>query len=307
VWKQPFNGKHAALILWAGWLLPEAIYFTYSTGLMHAYYLIMLGAPIAGLAAMTLWALWQIIQKHSLLGWSLSALLTAGTLAFDAYSLKGQTSISGWAIGVAGVLFVVGVALAAINRLRVQLAPVALGFLMAAMLVAPTIWSELTIFNSSTNVALPYAGPAQQGMSGRTMGQGGDDGGNSALVSRNNESSQNSSLLDYLLANTEPGTYLLAIDRATDAAAYILYTGRPVLTFGGFLGQYQEVSVDKLAALVESGQLRFILSSAVLQYQDISQWVNQYCTKVDMAGSTRTTNTTPVDQRESTLLYDCGG
>jgi 4-amino-4-deoxy-L-arabinose transferase-like glycosyltransferase len=52
-WKQPFGEGQLSVILWAGWLLPETIYFTYSQGLMHAYYLIMIGAPIAALAAIT--------------------------------------------------------------------------------------------------------------------------------------------------------------------------------------------------------------------------------------------------------------
>jgi 4-amino-4-deoxy-L-arabinose transferase-like glycosyltransferase len=74
-------------------------------------------------------------------------------------------------------------------------------------------------------------------------------------------------LLNYLNANTRPGTYLLATDRASDAATYILATGRPVLAFGGFLGQYNEVSVDQLAALVKSGHLRFVLSQGLQGHQ----------------------------------------
>jgi 4-amino-4-deoxy-L-arabinose transferase-like glycosyltransferase len=116
--------------------------------------------------------------------------------------------------------------------------------------------------------------------------------------------------MNYLLANTEPGTYLLATDRAQEAASYILETGRPVLTFGGFLGEYQEVSVDQLANLVESGQLRFILSQGLQQYQDISQWVDQNCTTVNVDGlinTTGPTNIRPGEQQQSMSLYDCGG
>jgi 4-amino-4-deoxy-L-arabinose transferase-like glycosyltransferase len=290
-------------------LLPEAIYFTYSQGLMHAYYLIMLGAPIAGLVALTGWALWQIIQKHGLLGWSLAFLFAAGTIFFQAGILR-STTAAPWAMVIAVTLLGVGLVFAGISMFRVRFAPAALSLLVIAMLVAPTVWSALTTFNSSTNVALPYAGPAQQGMSGRMMGQGSDGGGNSAPVSSNNEGGQNGVLLDYLLANTEPGTYLLATDRANDAAAFILATGRPVLTFGGFLGQYQEVSVEQLSALVESGQLRFVLSQGVQQYPEIFQWVQQNCKTVDVDGFTGTAapaNSLPADQQQSTLLYDCGG
>ena len=53
LWKQPFGDAHIAFILWAGRLLPEMFFFTYSTGLLHVYYLIMLGLPLAALTAMT--------------------------------------------------------------------------------------------------------------------------------------------------------------------------------------------------------------------------------------------------------------
>ena len=70
LWKRPLGEAHMALILWAGWLIPEGLYFTYSQGLMHAYYLIMLGAPLAGLAGAGAWAAWQTIQRRARLGWS---------------------------------------------------------------------------------------------------------------------------------------------------------------------------------------------------------------------------------------------
>jgi len=285
--KRPFDGKHAALILWAGWLLPEAIYFTYSTGLMHSYYLIMLGTPIAGLVAMTGWALWEIIQKRKLLGWSLAFLLAAGTIFFQAGVLRGATAAAPLAVGLALSLLGTGLVFAVVSRFRTRFTPAALSLLLIAMLVAPALWSALTTFNSSPNTALPYAGPATQGSLSMP---GALRAGNGA----SNENARNTSLLDYLLTNTAPGTYLLATDRANDAASYILDTGRPVLTFGGFLGEYQEVTMEQLSALVESGHLRFILSSALAQYQDLSQWAGQHCTKVNVPGLATTT------------LYDCG-
>ena len=56
---------------------------------------------------------------------------------------------------------------------------------------------------------------------------------------------------------------------------------RPVLTFGGFPGQYNEISVDQLAALVQSGRLRFVLSQGPQGHQEIAQWVQKNCTQVD--------------------------
>jgi 4-amino-4-deoxy-L-arabinose transferase-like glycosyltransferase len=121
---------------------------------------------------------------------------------------------------------------------------------------------------------------------------------------------ENQSLVEYLIANTKPGSYLLATDRAQDSAAYILDTGRPVLTFGGFLGEYQEVSVDQVKTLIQSGHLRFILSSAAQQYQDIYQWVSQNCTSINVKGLIATPGPAigiPGYFQQTTSLYDCGG
>jgi 4-amino-4-deoxy-L-arabinose transferase-like glycosyltransferase len=294
--KRPFDGKHAALILWAGWLLPEAIYFTYSTGLMHAYYLIMLGAPIAALAAMTGWALWEIIRERRLLGWSLAFLLAGGTIFFQADVLRGTTTAASLPVVIALTLLGTGLVFAVVSRFRAHFAPAALSLLLIAMLVAPALWSALTTFNSSPNTALPYAGPAtQESLSLPGAPRTGNGAGNG--------NTRNTSLLDYLLANTEPGTYLLATDRANDAASYILATGRPVLTFGGFLGEYQEVSVEQLSALVESGQLRFVLSQGAQQYPEIFQWVQQNCKTVDTSNLSGTGN--PGGQAANSNLYDC--
>ena len=117
-------------------------------------------------------------------------------------------------------------------------------------------------------------------------------------------------LLNYLLANTQPGTYLMATGGANSAAPYILATGRPVLTLGGFLDQYDEVSVDKLSSLIKSGELRFVLGDSMNRHQAIAQWVRQNCTGVDSSaysGAGETVIGNPGGASSNTSLYDCVG
>ena len=280
LWKIPLDNKHIALILWAAWLLPEAIYFTYSQGLMHAYYLIMMGPPIASLTAIISWALWEIIRKRMMIGLSLAFLLSGETILFQALVLRGTTSAAPWTTAGAAILLGIGLALWVISKFRVGLATWALSFSLITMLAAPSLWSVLTTLNPVPNTTLPYAGPVIQDLPNMPATPPGASG-----------VAQNQSLVEFLLTNTKPGTYLLAADRAQDSAAYILDTGRPVLTFGGFLGEYQEVTVDQLAALVGSGQLRYILSSAAQQYQDIYNWVVQNCISINVQEFHRHTRT----------------
>jgi hypothetical protein len=85
--------------------------------------------------------------------------LIGGTLAFETYTLLGKTSMDILALELAGILVSVGLILALASRFRVRFAATALSLLLAALLVAPTVWSGLTAFNSSAG-GLPAAGPA---------------------------------------------------------------------------------------------------------------------------------------------------
>jgi len=116
-------------------------------------------------------------------------------------------------------------------------------------------------------------------------------------------------LLNYLLENTQPSTYLMATGGANSAAPYILATGRPVLTFGGFLDQYDEVSVDKLSSLVRSGKLRFVLGDSLGRHQSIAQWVRQNCKVMDSPtymSVSGTASENPGGPSSNANLYDCG-
>jgi len=300
MWKKPFGPEQTAVILWAGWLLPEMAYFTYNQELMHAYYLIMMGAPIAALAAMTGWAGWQILQKHTLLGLGLLGLLSGGTLAFQAGIFSGATDLAPWVLRIGIGLFGLGLIGSTASIWKVRFRPVAAGLLFSALLVAPTAWSALTTFNPAPDGALPAAGPA------RSQAAGSFTGGYGPSPAMGN--GLNRYLLYYLSANTPPATYLMATNSAKDAAPYILATGRPVLAFSGYLGQYEEVTGDKLAALAHAGRLRFVAGGSFLQYPDILQWVQHNCTMVDISGLLEVNGGmlgSPGWTGVDTVLFDC--
>ena len=267
LWNRPFDEIRASFILWASWLLIGALFFSFM-GMLHNYYLIMIGGPIAALTGMTLWALWMIIQRQWFYGWALAILLVGGTLVFEAYTLLGNTSLAIPAIEVAGILLSLGILAVITASWKTRFSSAPLGLLLAAMLVVPVVWSGLTTFNNSPSGMLT-AGPT------RAV---------SHNVSQRDESSAfrgsevNKCLLNFLLDNTQPETYLFATGSANAAAGYILATGRPVLALGGFLDRYDEVPLDKFISLVKNGQLRFVLLDASPdshknQHKAIAQWV----------------------------------
>jgi len=165
--------------------------------------------------------------------------------------------------------------------------------MLMALLVAPGTWSILTSRNTHPDAALPNSGPAQSNITS-------SENRPAALGSQpqqiTSEDRLNQKLLNFLLVNTEPDTYLMATGRASGAAPYILATGRSVLTFGGFLGQYDVVSVEQLAALVEQGQLRFVLGQDFNQHAALAMWIQTNCAQID---------TGTMLSEQTIELYDC--
>ncbi len=299
-WRWPLSEKHLAVVLWAGWLIPCVLYFTCTTGLFHAYYLIMLGPAMAALVGASAWALGKLWEKRTWLGWAAAALLAGGTLAFQLVMLSGYPEYAGWLAAISIALLVAGLGTLAWTAIqpRKWLSQAALGVTLLAVMVAPLAWSGLTTFNTNANVSLPNSGPDTGQDAGKSW---------STLITTDQQI-----ILDYLLANTDPDSYLVATLNAREAAPYILESLRPVLTFGGFGGSDNVVDVEQLAQMVASGELRFILGS-IQQKPDIAAWIQNSCSQVNLPGLTQTASTNqqfnpgPGGQDQSSVLYDCGG
>jgi 4-amino-4-deoxy-L-arabinose transferase-like glycosyltransferase len=297
----PLTDKHLALGLWAGWLLPEVAYFTFTSGLFHAYYLIMLGPPLAALVGATAWALWRVSERRRWRGWMLLALLVGIAIVFQMVTLWSYPGYGLWIAPIAIVLFVLGLGILALTewRGRFWLGKAVVAMTLMAAMVAPLAWSGLTALNTRPNVALPRSGPdtAQAGRQNT-----------SDILSPSQEK-----ILDHLLANTDPDSYLVAMVSARDASPYILATLRPVLTFGGFSGGDNVVDVDQLAQMVADGELRFVLADDGLarQKREIAAWLTDNCTTVNIPGATQPQLAgnqpfRPAGPGQANILYDCG-
>jgi 4-amino-4-deoxy-L-arabinose transferase-like glycosyltransferase len=288
----PLTDKHIALVLWLGWLLPEALYFTYTSGIFHAYYVIMLGPPVAALTGVAAWAFSRLLDGRPWPGATLVAAVVGATLVFQVLTVSSYPDYAPYVITAAVALAVVGlVALAWRPRYPFRLAGPAL--LLASLLVAPAVWSTATALEDNPDVGLPHSSP-ESVANPRPMD--GDD-----------LSQQQEVTLDYLLANTDPDSYLVATLNAREAAPYILETGRPVLTFGGFGGRDNVVDVDRLAQMVSDGELRFVLAGSDLTRSkpDIGDWLKDSCVPVtlDVEGEQGDPPGTPGGNQNA--LYDC--
>jgi 4-amino-4-deoxy-L-arabinose transferase-like glycosyltransferase len=301
-WQWPLSDKHLALVLWGGWLLPELAYFTFTSGLFHAYYLIMLGSPLAVLVGATAWAFGQVLRQRRWLGWTLLALFASATITFQIVTLQNYPDNVLGITAISVTLLVSGLGMLALAawRARSWLAKAALGIVFLAMMIAPLTWSGLTTLNTNPDVALPRAGPD----TGESPGPNASD----TLLSPTQQT-----ILDYLLVNTDPDSYLVATLNAREAAPYILATLRPALTFGGFSGSDNVIDVAQLARMIDDDELRFVLSSPRLTQQkpEIAAWLANSCTTVIIPGANQSG---PVGNQPSpsggpgqaNILYDCG-
>jgi 4-amino-4-deoxy-L-arabinose transferase-like glycosyltransferase len=289
----PLTQKHLALLLWLGWLLPMVLYFSFTSGLWHTYYLIMLGPALAALVGATVWAFEQLLAQRNRFGWGLIALFSGLTLGFEIFILSAYPVYFALASIWMGVLWLAGLALLWLGPRNWALA-----LLLVSLLVGPLLWSGLTTL-TNTEANLPKAGPQV---------------GQPRSVAAGSLDPAQQELLDYLVAHTAPGSYLAATFDSHSAAPLILATGRPVLTFGGFNGSDEVVTLADLQGKVASGDLRFVLDDGSLNRKaEIFQWVSGTCQVVQLPGLTSNTQTArqpsqggPGGQQSQTL-YACGG
>ena len=294
-WSWPLNGRILGLVLWAGWLLTIALYFTKTTGLFHAYYLTMLGPALAALVGAAVWSLSAIWQKQRWLGLLLSGAVFGATIAFQVFTLLNIETYGVWI--TAAVMLACGPGLVflawSLFSRAAWLPRAALTALLLAAVVAPLSWAALTTFNPNANAALPNSGPASL-QRAETM---------ESALTHNQQA-----ILDYTLSNTDPDDYLLAGMSSHSTSAYILETGRPALTFGGFNGGDDVISAEGLAQMVSDGELRFILGENDLNRKpDIAAWVRQNCTTVALPGTVKTPAQPQggPNQGKTSFLYDC--
>ena len=293
-WRWPLTERHLALVLWAGWLMPEGIYFSLTGGLFHAYYLIMLGPCLAALVGLCFWSVGRILEWK--MGWALAFLAVTLTAALQISVLLIYPQYS-WLAALLSVAGLAGILLLAAWRVlrygwTAGLASAALAISLAA---APFAWCWAATSNTHPNAGLPNARLVQSA-------QG------SGPQSPIGEPQVDPNLLYYLLENNQPDASLFAALSSHEASPYILATGRAVLTMGGFNGGDNVIDAQGLAEKVAQGKLRFVVGGPQLAQQkpDLNTWVVQHCQPVTLQGSLSTSSRGfPGPQGQAEGLYDC--
>ena len=249
--------KQQSLLLWGMWLLTMGIFFSVAS-FFHQYYMTLMAPAIAALFGIGVVTMWQDYRRGGWRGWLLPIALVA-TVAEQVYILSQYPTWGQRLIPPLVVLGGIAVGALIIARIAPRLHLTAPGrrFLVPALtagvlvlMLAPTVWAASPIL-TSTQADTLVAGPTQTTSFGGNVG-----GGQSA------NASSDAALIRYLEDHQGTAKYLVAVLSSKGADAIILATNKPVMTLGGFSGSDPILTTSQLAALVESGQVKYFLLSS---------------------------------------------
>ena len=240
--------------VWTGWLVMYWIVLSFAGGLIHTYYVAVLGPPLAvfsGIAVAGLWSRWKA-GKPGRIYLPLVIVATAAwqfylcmapseTIGSDWLSLTWLTSI-GIAVICAAVLY-------ALPQQGSRFAKLFAGASIGALLVAPILTAASVVLRRP-NIAAPVANMTALLAPSDTERQ-------ALRTSRLDAARQK--LTSYLIANREAAKFLVAVPNANVAAPLIISTGLPVMAIGGYLGDDPILTPSDVERLAADRQLRFVM------------------------------------------------
>jgi 4-amino-4-deoxy-L-arabinose transferase-like glycosyltransferase len=260
--------RRAAWILFGVWALVHVAVFSSQRGIFHPYYVSALAPAVAALAGAGLVGLWQWARRS----WAGVAVLDVAltATAWVAVELLGRTPDYAPALRTAiPVALAVALFGSVALRGRAGLAVTAVAGVLA-LGAGPAAYSVANL-GHALNGNNVLAGPSSAG--------GGMPGGfGDAAVS--------DELIAYLQAHRGSAKYLVAATGSQATGPIIVRTGAAVVTIGGFTGSDPAPTVEQLAAMVEAGQLRYVLLSGARggpggASRALSSWVTAHGTKVE--------------------------
>jgi 4-amino-4-deoxy-L-arabinose transferase-like glycosyltransferase len=237
------------LILVGGAFLTTAVAFSRAEGIFHPYYVSQLAPFITALVGA---AAALMLGRGTIARITGPAAVIAGVATEIAILHDNPTSLSWWPglLAAGGVLAAMGLALAAAPKLRALVVAGAI----ALLLLAPGAWAAQTL-GHATNGTFPAGGPATTALAGPGGGgMGGPPGGGMF----GGDSGSLTEAIAYAKAN---GGGAIAVASQSGAASSLITSGADVVAIGGFSGRESQVTTAWLADAVESGQIRYVLTS----------------------------------------------
>jgi 4-amino-4-deoxy-L-arabinose transferase-like glycosyltransferase len=285
--------RMAAIVIVGGWFLAGAVVFSYSSGIVHTYYVSAIAPPIAALVGIGAIEAIRAVRAHRLL-----LLVTAAAAVLTAWLevvLVQRAGYMTWLVEVIIFATAVGVVglLAATRRTR--LAGPAIAIVLGGLLLAPAVWAQSTQ-RAAINGVTPGAGPsAVSGLvSGNVNGfagfgrrggggpRGGFGGGFGAPPAGGGAGAPpgggfggggggfggggggfggvqgTTQALTYISAHAGTSRFPLIVAGQKGVASMVA-SGSKIAAMGGFTGRETVMSAGAIADLVERGDARYFL------------------------------------------------
>lgn len=249
--------RKQSLAMWALWFLPEFIYFSWTTGTFHPYYLTMLAPPIAALAGIGIVSMWQQFSNCHWTKWFLpiSLVFNASIQLLMLYYFVDYSKII-IALFIMLILFTLVPSVTLIyiisnenyhkSTVKIKFSKYLVSAALFGMFVTPLTGSLLAV---TKNLSSSFPAAGLELFKNSTS--------NNSLTL----TSKSSKLIDYLVKNKSANQkYFLVVSSSSDAADIIIKTGEPVMATGGFLGNVSSISLSAFQKLVENGDIRFVMT-----------------------------------------------
>lgn len=244
-------------------VIPMFIYFSFSNGVAHRYYLATMAPFIAALVGIGVWIL---LQKSKIIIPIIFGIVGITQLYIQSIYKNWLT----WILPVCIIIFATTMILMCIG-VRRKIENKIIAYLLAVLLILPCIWSFTPIVYGN-NAQKPCVGPE--------------------LIKQGDSFDQHpdlSKLIAYLEENREGAEYLTTAPSAMDfGAELILQSKQAVMILGGFGGNDNSITLDKMKTLVNEGKVRFAILSKENDddkhgngNKSIIEWNKQNGTEVD--------------------------
>lgn len=301
------EGARAGYVLWGLWFATHFAVFSFAAGIFHPYYTVALAPGVAALVGAGLVDMW-ILRGRSLMGAVTLGAAVAGTGWWGSQLLSRTPALAPGlgslelALTIVAAVVIVAARLPFLRMVPKRVPQAALAVAIGGIMLGPAAYAAETVTRSSAG-AIPAAGPAAATTDGMRTSFGGPPNGGPvtggpppnlstgiADGGRGFNAPLGADAVAYLKQHQGDATWLVAVQSANEAASIELSTGKPVLAMGGFSGSDGAMTVDKLAQLVSSGKLRYVLLSGGGpgggSSSDVQQWIVAHGTAVTIGSTT---------------------
>jgi 4-amino-4-deoxy-L-arabinose transferase-like glycosyltransferase len=275
----------AGLLLWGGWLLVTGAVFSFMDGTVHPYYTVALAPAVAALVGISVIELWQ--GRESLLPRTVLAVMAATTGVW-AFILLDRTPdflpALRWIV-LAGLVVVAGVLAMGAHRLG-RAAAVLVTAAALLGLAAPTAFSIY-------NVTHAHSGPGTMSGPSRDSAFGGGDPGGPFGGRGPGGGTENNAALAQLLDGADSRWAAAGIG-SMGVSGLELKTGASIMAIGGFSGGDNSPTLEEFQRYVADHEVRYFIASdrggprhdSSGPAQEITMWVQQHFTAMDVGGTT---------------------